>query len=97
MPSVLFSVFNLQRPKYFVANYNTMTFFFFPILVPPSRRGAEAVQDRDSRLSDLQLKMEELSREKVRAVEDNGSEVARLEMRMATAIKDNGELLRRTR
>lgn len=61
------------------------------------RRGAEAVQDRDSRLSDLQMKMEELSREKVRAVEDTGSEVARLEMRLATAIKDNGELLRRTR
>ncbi|CAM9386775.1 unnamed protein product, partial [Sphacelaria rigidula] len=62
-----------------------------------NRRGAEAVQDRDSRLSDLQMKMEELSREKVRAVEDTGSEVARLEMRLATAIKDNGELLRRTR
>lgn len=61
------------------------------------RRGKEAIEDRDVRLSDLQSKMEELSREKVRAVEDSGSEVASLELKLATAIKDNGGLLRRNR
>lgn len=62
-----------------------------------SRKGTEAVQDRNVRLSNLQSKIEELSREKVRAVEDSGSEVASLELKLATAIKDNGELLRRNR
>lgn len=61
------------------------------------RRVTEAVQDRDVRLSDLQSKIEELSRAKERAVEDNGSEVASLELKLATAIKDNSELLRTTK
>lgn len=58
------------------------------------RRVAEAVQDRDVRLSDLQSKIEELSRAKELAVEGSGSEVASLELKLATAIKDNSELLR---
>lgn len=58
------------------------------------RRVTEAVQDRDVRLSSLQSKIEELSRAKERAVGDSGSEVASLELKLATAIKDNSELLR---
>lgn len=61
------------------------------------RRVTEAVQDRDVRLSDLQSKIEELSKAKERAVEDSGSEVASLELKLATAIKDNSELLRTTK
>lgn len=58
------------------------------------RRGAEAVEDRDVRLSDLQCKIEELSSAKERAVQDSGSEVATLESKLATAFKDNSKLLR---
>lgn len=55
---------------------------------------SDAVQDRDVRLSDLQSQIQELSSAKERAVEDSGSEVASLELKLATAIKDNSELLR---
>ena len=63
---------------------------------PPSvdRRVKEAVRDRDVRLGDLQSKIEQLSRAKERATEDSGSEVASLELKLATAIKDNSELLK---
>ena len=58
------------------------------------RRVTEAVQDRDVRLADLQSKIEQLSRAKERAVQDNGSEVASLEVKLVGFIKDNSELLR---
>lgn len=55
----------------------------------------EAVRDRDVRLADLQSKIEELSKAKERATEDSsGCEIAALELKLATAIKDNTELLR---
>ncbi|CAN0210254.1 unnamed protein product [Ascophyllum nodosum] len=59
-----------------------------------NRRVKEAVRDRDVRLGDLQSKIEQLSRAKERATEDSGSEVASLELKLATAIKDNSELLK---
>ena len=58
------------------------------------RRVTEAMQDRDVRLADLQSKIEQLSRAKERAVQDNGSEVASLEVKLVGFIKDNSELLR---
>ena len=58
------------------------------------RRVTEATQDRDVRLADLQSKIEQLSRAKERAVQDNGSEVASLEVKLVGFIKDNSELLR---
>eukprot|EP00903_Cladosiphon_okamuranus_P015003 g13882.t1 len=59
-----------------------------------NRREAEAVQDRDVRLADLQSKIGELSQAKERAVKDGGSELASLEVKMVGFIKDNSELLR---
>lgn len=58
------------------------------------RREAEAVQDRDVRLADLQSKIGELSQAKERAVKDGGSELASLEVKIVGFIKDNSELLR---
>ena len=58
------------------------------------RREAEAVQDRDVRLADLQAKIGELSQAKERAVKDGGSELASLEVKIVGFIKDNSELLR---
>lgn len=58
------------------------------------RREAEAVQDRDVRLADLQAKIGDLSQAKERAVKDGGSEVASLEVKIVGFIKDNSELLR---
>ncbi|CAN0193041.1 unnamed protein product [Ectocarpus sp. 6 AP-2014] len=59
-----------------------------------NRREAEAVQDRDVRLADLQSKIGELSEAKERAVTDGGSELASLEVKIVGFIKDNSELLR---
>lgn len=58
------------------------------------RREAEAVQDRDVRLADLQNKIGELSQATERAVNDGGSEAASLKVKICGLMKDNSELLR---
>ena len=56
------------------------------------------MRDRDVRLGDRQLlKIEEMSRAKERTTKGSGSEVASLELKLTTAIKDNSELLKANR